>query len=90
MILGAVRGVRSGMPGRWGTDRYRWTVTLFGEPEPLAAGRTWELAEARSRAERALLAYIEGVELPSREGRHWLTDHWRSSSGACSTHSTTG
>jgi hypothetical protein len=39
--------------GYWScrANRYHWTVTVFGEPDPVAAGRTGKLAEARSRAE---------------------------------------
>jgi hypothetical protein len=35
--------------GHWapGPGRYHWTVTAFGEPDPVAAGRTGKLAEAR-------------------------------------------
>jgi hypothetical protein len=51
-------------PGYWGApgpDRYNWTVTLFGgQTDPIAAGRTAELGEARSRAEGALHGYAEG------------------------------
>jgi hypothetical protein len=43
-----------------GGERYQWTVTVVGELAPVAAGRTGEPAEARSRAEGALLAYAEG------------------------------
>jgi hypothetical protein len=34
-----------------GAERYHWTVTVVGEPDP---GRTGELAEAHSQAEAAL------------------------------------
>jgi hypothetical protein len=51
-----------------GEGRYHWTVTLFGETDPVAAGRTGKLAEARSRAEGALLAYLEGGDRPSGGG----------------------
>ena len=40
--------------GARGEGRYHWTVTVFGETDPVATGRTGELAEARSRAETAL------------------------------------
>jgi len=40
--------------GATGSDRYRWTVTVFGETGPVAAGRTGELGQARSQAETAL------------------------------------
>ena len=42
-----------------GEGRYHWTVTVFGETDPVA-GRTGELGKARSQAEGALLAYVEG------------------------------
>ena len=51
--------------GAAGADRYHWTVALFGEPDPVAAGRTGELGEARSRAEGSLLAYAEGSKVPT-------------------------
>ena len=51
--------MRSGILGRPGPDRYHWTVTAFGEPDPVASGRTAELAEARSRADEALHACAE-------------------------------
>jgi hypothetical protein len=34
-----------------GTERYHWTVTVVGEPGPVAVGRTVDAAEARSQAE---------------------------------------
>jgi hypothetical protein len=47
--------------GDWGArGRCHWTVTAFGETDPAAAGRTGELGKARSQAEGALLAYVEG------------------------------
>ena len=48
-----------------GEGRYHWTVTVFDETDPVAAGRTGELGEARSRAEKALCTYVEGGELPT-------------------------
>jgi hypothetical protein len=48
----AIRDTRSA-----GADRYRWTVAAFGVHQ-VAAGRTGELAEARSQAETALAAYM--------------------------------
>jgi hypothetical protein len=38
---------------------------VFDETDPVAAGRTGELGEARSRAEKALCTYVEGGELPT-------------------------
>jgi hypothetical protein len=51
--------------GAPGEGRYHWTVTVFGETEPVAAGRTGELGEARSLG---ILPYVEGGE-PSSRGR---------------------
>jgi hypothetical protein len=42
---------------RAGAERYCWTVTVFGEPDPVAAGRTAELQAARFEVETALAAY---------------------------------
>jgi hypothetical protein len=46
-------------PGHRGTraERYYWTVSAFGDHQ-VAAGRTGELPEARSKAELALATYI--------------------------------
>jgi hypothetical protein len=48
-----------------GARRSHWTVALLGETDPVAAGRTGELGEARSLG---ILAYVEGGE-PSSRGR---------------------
>lgn len=48
----AIRDTRSA-----GADRYYWTVTVFGEPDPVAAGRTAELQAARFEVETALAVY---------------------------------
>jgi hypothetical protein len=40
-----------------GDQRYYWTVTVIGEPDPVAAGRTGDIGVARSRAEAASGAY---------------------------------
>jgi hypothetical protein len=45
--------------GASGGNRFHWTVTVLGRSRPVAAGRTGELAEARSLAELALAAYFE-------------------------------
>ena len=42
-----------------GAERYFWTVSAFGDHQ-VAAGRT-EVAEARSQAEAALVAYMGGL-----------------------------
>ena len=57
------RGLRCAIrdTGATGSDRYHRTVTLFGETDPVAAGRTAELAEARSRAEAALTGQRAGM-----------------------------
>jgi hypothetical protein len=62
--------------GAAGPARYHWTVAAFGDTDPVAAGRTGELGEARSLG---ILAYVEGGE-PSSRGRDngslaWL--FWR-------------
>lgn len=41
-----------------GDERYYWTVTVIGEPDPVAAGRTGDVRVARSLAELALGAYV--------------------------------
>ena len=43
-----------------GVERYYWTVAAFGDHQ-VAAGRTGELAKARSQAEAALAAYMGAV-----------------------------
>ena len=40
-----------------GVERYYWSVAAFGDHQ-VAAGRTGELAEARSQAEAALASYV--------------------------------
>ena len=50
--------------GAPGARRYYWTVTVFGEHQ-VAAGRTGELAEARSQAEAALAVYMVDWREPS-------------------------
>jgi hypothetical protein len=54
--------------GAPGERRYHWTITAFGESEPVAAGRTGEPGQARSQAEVALHAYVEGGDWPSGGG----------------------
>jgi hypothetical protein len=43
--------------GAPGAERYSWTMMVFGDHQ-MAAGRTGELAAARSQAETALAAYM--------------------------------
>ena len=53
--------------GATGAERYYWTVSVFGERQ-VAAGRTEELTEARSRAEAAVVAHIaDWRDWPKRE-----------------------
>ena len=49
----AVRDTRA--PGE---DRFRWTVAVLGQVEPVAEGRAQNRAEARSLAEVAIAAYF--------------------------------
>ena len=55
--------------GALGAERYYWTVSAFGDHQ-VAAGRTGEVAEARSQAEAALVAYMGGLgqELTGDDG----------------------
>ena len=41
-----------------GADRFRWTVAVLGQLDPVAEGRTENRAEARSLAEAAVEAYF--------------------------------
>ena len=59
----AVRDTRAA-----GADRFRWTVTLLGQLDPIAEGRTENRAEARSLAEGVVAAYSENRVEPSRGG----------------------
>jgi hypothetical protein len=43
-----------------GAERYYWTVTVIGETDLVAAGSSEGFAEARSQAEKALLACVAG------------------------------
>ena len=47
--------------GHWvgRASRYRWTVTVFDETNPVAAGRVGSLAR-HDREQRGTLAYVEG------------------------------
>jgi hypothetical protein len=49
--------------GATGAERYSWTVAVFGDHQ-MAAGRTGELAAARSQAESALAAYMAALREP--------------------------
>ena len=51
-----------------GADRFRWTVTVLGQLDPVAEGRAKDRAEARSLAEAALAAYFANRVEPSAGG----------------------
>ena len=52
-----------------GAERYYWTVTIVGEPDPVATGRTADIAAARAQAEAALGASAdERGRLGEKEG----------------------
>ena len=52
---GSVRDTRA--PG---ADRFRWTVAVLGQWDPIAEGRTETRLEARSLAEAAVATYFAG------------------------------
>jgi len=66
---GSVRDTRA--PG---ADRFRWTVAVLGQLDPIAEGRAENRVEARSLAEAAVAAYFAGRAEPSRrrECARWL------------------
>jgi hypothetical protein len=43
-----------------GGERYHWTVAVVGMPDPIASGRTSDVAAARSEAAAALGTYSMG------------------------------
>jgi hypothetical protein len=43
-----------------GGERYHWTVAVVGMPDPIASGRTSDVAAARSEAGAALGTYSMG------------------------------
>jgi len=57
---GSVRDTRA--PG---ADRFRWTVAVLGQLDPIAEGRAENRVEARSLAEAAVAAYFA---VPSDSG----------------------
>jgi hypothetical protein len=61
--------------GAAGSDHYHWTVTVLGEPDPVAAGRTAELVEARSQAEAALAGQRAGITPFAPHKDAPVTDH---------------
>ena len=60
---GSVRDTRA--PG---ADRFRWTVAVRGQLDPIAEGRAENRVEARSLAEAAVAAYFAGRAEPSGGG----------------------
>ena len=48
-----------------GADRFRWTVTVLGQLEPVAEGWAENRTEARSLAEAAVAAYFADRAEPS-------------------------
>jgi hypothetical protein len=51
-----------------GADRFRWTVAVMGQLDPVAEGRAESRAEARSLAEVAVAAYFADWAEPSEGG----------------------
>ena len=51
-----------------GVDRFRWTVAVLGQLDPIAEGRAENRVEARSLAEAAVAAYFAGRAEPSGGG----------------------
>jgi hypothetical protein len=51
-----------------GADRFRWTVAVLGQLDPVAEGRTKDRAEARLLAEAAVAAYFADRAKPSDGG----------------------
>ena len=67
MAGGEWRGAQSATAGRLGAERCLWTLTVFGYHQ-VAAGRTAEFAEARSRPEAALASYAVACREVPRNG----------------------
>jgi hypothetical protein len=51
-----------------GADRFRWTVAVLGQLEPIAEGRAKNREEAPSLAEAAVAAYFADWAEPSGGG----------------------
>lgn len=51
-----------------GANRFRWTVAVLGQLDPVAEGRTKDRAEARLLAEAAAAAYFADRAKPSDGG----------------------
>ena len=47
-----------------GADRFRWTVAVLGQLDPVAEGRAESRAEARLHAEAAVAAYFADLGEP--------------------------
>ena len=62
-VRGSVRDTRA--PG---AGRFRWTVAVLGQFDPIAEGRTETGLEARSLAEAAVSAYFANRAVPSGGG----------------------
>ena len=62
-VRGGVRDTRA--PG---ADRFRWTVAVLGQLDPIAEGRAENRVEARSLAEAAVAAYFAARAEPSGGG----------------------
>ena len=56
LMVDPERGLRCAIrdTGATGSGRYHWTVTVFGDTDPVASGRAEQPADARSRAEERL------------------------------------
>jgi hypothetical protein len=68
-----------------GADRFRWTVAVLGQLDPVAEGRAESRVEARLHAEVAVAAYF--AEPAEWECGQWLTDRCGASSGGWPTSS---
>jgi hypothetical protein len=51
-----------------GANRFRWTVAVLGQLDPVAKGRAESRAEARALAEAAVAAYFADQAEPSDHG----------------------
>jgi hypothetical protein len=49
-----------------GADRFRWSVAVLGNLDPVAEGRAKDRADARSLAEAAVAAYFADWAAPFR------------------------
>ena len=69
-----------------GAERYHWTVTVIGEPDPVAMGRKAELADARSQAEAALAEMLGDatIKQASRDHSRQIAENLHSVPAICS------